>query len=94
MFERYGLKFEWDESKNESNKASHGIDFHAATEVFRPGRLEVEDKRYHYGENRFKIIGKIGAEEVVVIYTMRDEVYRIISARPAWRDARRRMNTV
>ena len=42
-------------------------------------KQEVKD----YGEDRWKIIGKIYGSIISVIYTLRNEVTRIISARKA-----------
>jgi len=77
-------KFEWDENKNKSNLDKHGIDFGQATEVFKDdNKIETPDNRKDYGEERFKIIGKAIDLIISVIYTMRDTVIRIISARAA-----------
>ena len=87
MLERYGLKFEWDEKNNLDHLAKHGIEFSVAIEVFAAPRKELEDNRWSYGEDRFKVIGSLkNGEQVVVIYTLRGDVIRIISARRAWRD--------
>ena len=78
--------FEWAESKNAANVAKHGISFEDAIQVFDDQYKELKDRRWEYGEDRFKVIGKMGEKEVVVIYTLRDDVIRIISARSAGRD--------
>ncbi len=79
-------EFEWDDNKNESNKKKHGIDFNKAKEVFKDENSKTEiDSRKNYGEERWKIIGKMFKVIIVVIYTIRKQVIRIISARPAKR---------
>ena len=80
------MEFEWDEDKNESNLAKHGIDFEEASRVFLdPWRQEWLDDR-DYTEERWQTIGVATFPRVLfVVYTERGEgdVIRIISARKA-----------
>ena len=48
-----GMKFEWDEQKNNANIHKRGIDFIDAIEVFHHPMLTRLDTRYDYGENRW-----------------------------------------
>ncbi len=83
------MGFEWDENKNDSNKAKHKIDFNFASKVFNDkNRINWEDKRIDYDEQRFITIGKIINAIVTVVYTMRGEIIRIISARTAKKQER------
>jgi len=85
--------FEWDENKNKSNQEKHGIDFNDAKDVFKDDNSKVSpDLRKDYGENRWKIIGKIYGSIISVIYTMPDKSVRIISARKASRKERDEYN--
>ena len=78
------MEFEWDENKNKSNAQKHGIDFNDAKEVFKDDNSKIApDLRKDYGEERWKIIGKIYGTIISVIYTVRNRVTRIISARKA-----------
>lgn len=78
------MQFEWDDSKAEANYAKHGIPFNLAVRVFDdPFRLEIEDDRFDYGEERIITLGLIDGRVYVVIYTPRDDHCRIISARKA-----------
>ncbi len=78
------MEFEWDDSKNISNNKKHGIDFNDAKEVFKDDNSKIApDLRNDYGEERWKIIGKIYGSLISVIYTVRNKVTRIISARIA-----------
>lgn len=87
------MKFEWDENKNKSNIEKHGIDFDDAKGVFKDENSIVSpDLRKDYGEGRWKIIGKIFGSIISVIYTMREEAIRIISARKASRKEREEYN--
>jgi len=78
------MEFVWDESKNKSNQEKHGIDFNNAKNVFNDtGRKTSPDLRNDYGEDRWITIGKLIDTIIVVVYTIRDTAYRIISARYA-----------
>jgi uncharacterized DUF497 family protein len=52
-------------------------------------RLERPDARRDYGEDRWVTIGLADAMELVVVYTQREERFRLISARKATIDERR-----
>ncbi len=54
-----------------------------AGEVLAGATLTVEDDRQDYGENRFITIGFLDARMVVLVWTLRDGAYRIISMRKA-----------
>ena len=78
------MDFERDAAKVEENIGKHGVDFAAAARVFLdPYRFEQEDTRFPYGETRFAVIGMVGEQVLVVIYTLRGERIRLISARKA-----------
>jgi uncharacterized DUF497 family protein len=86
-----GMDFEWNVQKAKRNLVKHGIDFSDAIRIFLdPFRLEEVDERIDYQEERFKAIGQVEGMIFVVIYTLRGEKYRIISARKATRNERRR----
>lgn len=78
------MEFEWDTGKAAQNIAKHGVPFEYATRVFLdPHRLDGEDKRHEYNEERRLILGMIDGRLFVVAYTLRGEVIRLISARKA-----------
>jgi uncharacterized protein len=71
--------FDWDEQKNELNRVKHGIDFDDAIEVFYgPIILRRSDRN---DEERWLAIGKSHDRIMSVIFTYRQELIRIISAR-------------
>lgn len=78
------MKFEWDDKKAIANLAKHGVSFGEATEVFYdPNALEGEDTEHSYDEGRFFIIGYSTSRMLFVVFAeRRDDVIRIISARP------------
>ncbi|MGO9262201.1 MAG: BrnT family toxin [Bryobacteraceae bacterium] len=78
------MQFEWDDRKAERNIAKHGIPFEYAARVFLdPHRLDREDTRRDYGEERRVALGKIEGRLLAVAYTPRGKVTRLISARKA-----------
>jgi uncharacterized protein len=83
--------FEWDDAKNASNIAKHGLSFHKASMIFDGPIITAIDDRFDYGEVRRISIGTIGAAVVIVVtHTDRNGKIRIISARPAKRRERER----
>ena len=92
------IAFEWDEKKNKSNLAKHGIDFQTASEVFFDPFQIAKPDQSHTGEQRWSTMGQAGKMALVVVIhvTFEDsnagemiEVIRIISARPATRHERK-----
>src|SRR5260364_99230 len=83
------MEFEWEPSKAKSNLRKHAIPFDYAIRVFLDeNRLEQVDSRTDYRETRWITIGLINNQEIVVVYTVRKETIRIISARKANRHER------
>ncbi|MDX8402665.1 MAG: BrnT family toxin [Mariprofundaceae bacterium] len=78
------MRYEWDRNKAESNRRKHGVRFADAVLVLEDGlALTIEDDSAQ-GEQRFITIGADDAGRVlVVIWTMRRDAIRIISARKA-----------
>ena len=79
-----GVCFEWDDRKARLNLERHGVDFADAAVALEDERaLTIEDPD-DYGEQRFVTICMDPmARILVVVYTWRGEVLRIISARTA-----------
>ncbi|SHG25780.1 BrnT family toxin [Bradyrhizobium erythrophlei] len=71
--------FEWDEEKSKANLIKHGIDFEDASEVFYWPVIVRGSNRN--SEERWIAIGKSHDRIVSVIFTRRNDVIRIISAR-------------
>ncbi len=84
------VDFEWDENKREQNWLKHGIDFAEAALIFENPILEKEDNRFDYGEKRFIAYGHFEEEYSVVVYTIRGNKVRIISAWIAGEDEKRK----
>ena len=80
------MQFDWDDDKEKSNIEKHGIDFSTAALVFGDNnRIEKYDELHSINEDRYITIGSINevAIIVMVVYTEREELVRIISARLA-----------
>lgn len=77
------MDFEWDSAKEWANRKKHGVDFRTAAKVFLdPDVIEFDD-RDAAGELRFSAIGLVDGRMLFVVYTMRGDAVRIISARGA-----------
>jgi len=90
------VRFEWDDRKNESNLKKHGVDFETASLVFLDPWFVMEEDWAEDGEVRWRTIGEVDGEALLlVIHLLADdeegiELVRIISARDATREERRR----
>ena len=75
------MEFEWDPDKAASNLRKHHLSFAIAIQVFfDPDRWE----EFEAGEeDRWLTVALVQGVEITVVYTIRNEVYRIISARKA-----------
>lgn len=77
------MSYEWDPNKEKSNYKKHRVKFADAVGVFEDeDAITIEDD--HKKEERFITIGMDFLSRIlVVVYTFRDVVIRIISARKA-----------
>jgi uncharacterized DUF497 family protein len=81
------LDFDWDESKNRSNKKKHGVSFEEAETVFNdPSARLISDPDHSDDEDRFILLGFSERLHILVVchcYRQGDMLIRIISARKA-----------
>jgi hypothetical protein len=83
--------FEWDEAKRRTVHDDHGVDLVGMARVFRdPRRLDWIDNRRDYGEERRITLGEIDGEAFVVVYTIRGDRIRLITAWKASHEDERR----
>ena len=82
--------FEWDEDKRLLNINKHGIDFEVAKNVFRDPAAYTFTSPHPAFERRYVTIGMAQGIVIAVISTLRGDTIRIISARAARREERRR----
>ncbi|GCL50760.1 MAG: BrnT family toxin [Microcystis sp.] len=83
-------EFDWDQSKRYSNIEKHGIDFAAVPPIFDGHCLIREDNRQDYQEIRMCLLGQLNGIICYVVYTIRGETCRLISARRANERERRK----
>jgi uncharacterized DUF497 family protein len=77
------MDFEWDSAKESANRKKHGIDFRTAAKVFLDPYLIEFDDLDAAGELRVNAIGQVDGRMLFVVYALRGDVVRIISARGA-----------
>jgi uncharacterized protein len=84
------LKFEWDTNKAQLNLKKHNVTFEEARTVFYDSFARIgEDVEHSHGEFRNIIIGQsIRRTLLLVSYTERQEIIRIINARKATKKER------
>ena len=72
--------FEFDDEKSQANLEKHGIDFHAAQELWKDPDL-LEFQAMSDNEPRFLVIGCIGGKHWSAVVTYPDERIRLVSVR-------------
>lgn len=75
------ISFDWDGNKRLINLAKHGIDFEDAAEALYEPHIEIPSDQN--GEVRIRAICPFMGRLIAVVYTMRGDTCRIISARAA-----------
>lgn len=77
------MQIEYDEAKDESNRAKHGLSLGDADDFDFETALIIEDRRKNYGEERYRALGYIGERIHALVFALRGEVIRVISLRKA-----------
>ena len=77
------MKIGYDAAKRRKTLAERGLDFDDAATVFVGNHITTADDRKDYGEARFITVGYLAARMVVVVWTQRQHVRRILSMRKA-----------
>ena len=77
------MNIEFDPVKRDKTLAERGLDFARAGEVFAGRHFTAEDAREDYSEVRLITVGTLEGRMVVIVWTQRGEVRRIISMRKA-----------
>lgn len=83
--------FEWDEGNRDKNWNKHGVLLKECEEVFfnKPFKI-AEDPKRSQREKRYSILGKTDQERFLsIVFTIRKEMIRVISARNQSRKERR-----
>ncbi len=79
----------YDPEKRRLTMLNRQLDFEDAAEIFKGIHYTSYDRRREYGEDRLISVGLLNGEEVVVVWTERDQGKRVISMRKASKDERR-----
>jgi len=77
------MQIEFDSDKRDKTLTQRGLDFAHADEVFAGVNITAEDARFDYGEPRFTTVGVLDSRMVILVWTPRGGVRRIISMRKA-----------
>jgi uncharacterized DUF497 family protein len=85
------LYFEWDSEKESRNIKKHGITFKEAATVFSDNLADTfYDPDHSEKEDRYILIGLSESRNILVVaFTARNDIIRIISARKATKNERR-----
>jgi len=86
------MQFEWDREKEKRNRRKHRVSFDEAVTVFYdPLSATFDDPDHSFGEHRLITIGFSSHDRLVVVsHTERGNAIRIVSARPATAQERKR----
>jgi len=82
--------FEWDEAKRLTTLEKHDLDFYDVIGVFDQDYLRLHGQSET--EKREIAVGILNRRSIAVIYTMRGNTTRIITARNARRDEREKLD--
>lgn len=85
------MEFEWDDEKAEANAKKHGVSFYNAAMAFDDDMAipYADPEHSAIGEARYALLGMCSVGLVFISFTIRDNKYRIISARKASRKMQR-----
>lgn len=74
---------DFDPQKRNGTLAERGLDFARADEVFAGRHFTAEDVREDHSEPRHITVGKLDGRMIILVWTPRGEIRRIISMRKA-----------
>ena len=77
------MKLEFDQDKRDKTLKERELDFGRAAEVFAGIHFTGQDIRVDYAEDRFISVGWLDTRLIVLVWTPRGEVRRIIRMRKA-----------
>ncbi len=77
------MGYEWDDNKLILNLENHKVHFSLVEQFDWETALIESDNRKDYREQRYSALGVIGTRLYCLIYTLRNDVKRIISLRKA-----------
>lgn len=77
------MRITYDSAKRAKTMEARGLDMCRAVEVFAGLHFTLQDERLPYPEPRFITIGNLDERMVVLVWTPRGKIRRIISMRKA-----------
>ncbi len=77
------MRIDFDPAKRDLTLAERNLDFARAGEIFAGHHFTALDERQGYSEDRYITVGLLDGRMVVMVWTPRGEVRRIISMRKA-----------
>ncbi|WP_299289008.1 BrnT family toxin [uncultured Tateyamaria sp.] len=77
------MKLAWDEGKRQDTLRTRKLDFADVAHIDWDTAIIFDDERRDYGEHRQVVLGKLRGRLVVVAFTEREGVIRVISMRKA-----------
>ena len=77
------MQIGYDPVKNARNILERGLPFDMVRDFDFATALIVEDTHQDYGETRYRALGLIQGRVYALVYTIRDDVLRVISFRSA-----------
>ena len=83
------MKFEWDKAKRRKVIEQHGVDFLYAALMFENPVVVRPDNRKDYGESRFIALGHVEGEFFTLVYSLRNNRRRLITAWKAGRNGKK-----
>ena len=87
------MELEFDPVKDQINREKHGLPLALGARVLEAPIVVEQDRLRDYGEVRLNAFGLVNDRLLVCTYTMRGEVFRIVSVRKASRQEQRRCLT-
>ncbi len=77
------MKFVWDEGKRKRVLREHGLDLAGVHRVFRGPRIDDYDAAHSQEEDRWRTLGLMDGNVILVVYAERGDTIRLITARRA-----------
>jgi uncharacterized DUF497 family protein len=75
------VRITYDPGKCDRTLIERGLDFERAIDVFEGLTFEIEDTRFRYPERRVLCIGHLDGRMVMIAYTPKGGIRRVISMR-------------
>jgi uncharacterized DUF497 family protein len=77
------MRIAYDPEKNQRNIVERGLSFDEVANLDWNAAYILKDDRRDYGEDRYRVLGRIGERLFAVVFTPRGDEIRVISFRRA-----------